>query len=505
MIYALTADQAKAAEDQVVADGETLGGLMSKAGEAVAREVMKRAESGKIAVVCGAGNNGGDGWVAARILHESGREVEVFAPFGTDGASGIAGAAARAAVAAGVALSVCSGEQGASGCADSAVVIDALIGIGLSGAARPPFGSWIEAVNRSDALVVSVDVPSGVDATSGAVAGPAIEADVTVTFSAPKTGCLLYPGARYAGEIVVADIGIPASALGRSGDPELWDDADYRALVPRPGPDVHKNARGRLLIVAGSAAYPGAAVLAAMGAQRAGAGYVTLAVPDSIVPVVQSRVSSVIVAGLPEDPVGTLGSAAIDVVRDVATAFDGVVLGPGMTVVDGASHAARSLVGSLDAPLVIDADGLNALGTNTDMLLERGRPTVITPHPGELARLLGTTASEVQSARLACGRALSGPELTCVLKGAHTVVSGSGRQVITRSGNPGLATAGTGDVLAGVTGALLAQGLRPFEAGVLAAYLHGRAGDLAAAALGVLSVVAEDIPLCLAAAIRELE
>lgn len=505
MIYALTAAQAKAAEDQVVADGGALGTLMERAGEAVAREVLGRSRAEKVAVVCGAGHNGGDGWVAARLLHEAGRNVRVSTLVAPDDVAGIAGAAARAAVVSGVAVSVTSGAPDDGALDDYDVVIDALIGIGLSGGARPPLDAWIQAVNRADAFVVSVDIPSGVDATSGSVDGPAVEADLTVTFSAPKTGCLLYPGARYAGELVVADIGIPSALLGPPGAAELWDHPDYRALVPMPDPDVHKNARGRVLIVAGSGAFPGAAALAAAGAQRAGAGYVTLAVPDSVVHVLQSKLSSVVVIGLPEEPSHTFASKVADAVRDVASEFDAVVLGPGMTVAAGASGVARSLAGSLDMPLVIDADGLNALGMEAESLLERADPTVITPHPGELARLLGTTTLEVQADRLSYGRALSGPHLACVLKGAHTIVSCAGRQVITRSGNPGLATAGTGDVLAGVTGALLAQGLGPLQAGALAAHLHGRAGDHAARELGVLSVVAEDIPRHLSSAIRELE
>ncbi|HET6497966.1 MAG TPA: NAD(P)H-hydrate dehydratase, partial [Coriobacteriia bacterium] len=482
----------------------TLRALMERAGEAVAREVVTRAGAGKVAVVCGAGNNGGDGWVAARLLHEAGGQVRVLTPVAPDGVAGDAGDAARLAVASGVAFTVHSGAIDADGLCGHEVVIDALIGIGLTGPARPPLGSWIEAVNRAGAFVVSVDVPSGVDATSGSVDGSAVEADLTVTFSAPKIGCVLFPGARHAGEIVVADIGIPRSLLGGVGDPELWDDADYRALVPRPALDVHKGTRGRVLIVAGSGAFPGAAALAALGAQRAGAGYVTLAVPDSVVPVLQSKLSSVIVTGLPEEPSRTFASKVADAVREAASEFDAVVLGPGMTVADGASRVARSLAGSLGVPLVIDADGLNAFGTQAEALLERTYPTVITPHPGELARLLGTTAAEIQTDRISYGRALSGPHLACVLKGARTIVSCAGRQVITRSGNPALATAGTGDVLAGVAGALLAQGLGPLEAGALAAHLHGRAGDHASRALGVLSVVAEDIPSHLSSAIREL-
>ncbi len=507
MLYALTAEAARAAEDRVVADdGVTLAALMDRAGETVAHEVAERAPDGAVGVVCGGGNNGGDGWVAARLLHGAGRDVTVITAVAPDALGEPARAAARAAVEAGVVV-IEVGEQplGADAFEGYAVIVDALFGIGFVGEVREPFGTWIDVMNASGAIVLAVDVPSGVDATTGAVGAHAVEADATVSFSAPKTGTVLYPGAAHTGELVVADIGIPAGYLGSPGDPELWGDEDYRALLPHPVPDAHKNTRGRVLIVAGSGAFPGAAALAAMGAQRMGAGYVTLAVPESVVPVLQTKLTSAIVMGLPENPSQTLASKVTEAVLDIAREFDAVVLGPGMTVAHGAVHVARALVSSLGVPLVVDADGLNALVDTVDTVRERSAPTIVTPHPGELARLLGTTAAAVQADRLSYGRELSGPNLACVLKGAHTVVSGAGRQVVTLAGNPGLATAGTGDVLAGMAGALLAHGLAPFEASALAAYLHARAGDHASADLTTIAVVAEDVPGYLPVAIRELD
>ena len=507
MIHALTAAGARAAEERAVAGGGiALADLMDRAGASVAREIERRSADGPLAVMCGGGNNGGDGWVAARGLAEAARQVTVFTTVAPADLPGIAGEAAQAAVAAGVTV-VEPGDapMDPDALAGFSAVVDALFGVGFSGEVRSPFGAWIEAVNATGALVVSVDVPSGLDASTGRIAAHAVRADVTVTFSAPKVGTILFPGAGLVGELVVADIGIPREYLGSPGDPEVWDAEDYRALLPRPAPDAHKNSRGRVLIVAGSGAFPGAATLAAMGAQRMGAGYVTVAVPESVVGVLQSKLTSAIVMGLPENPSHTLASKVTDAVIDIAREFDAVVLGPGMTVAHGAVHVARALVGALDVPLVVDADGLNALVDTVDTVTGRDAPTVITPHPGELARLLGTTPAGIQADRLGYGRMLSGPHLTCVLKGAHTVVSGRERQVVTLAGNPGLATAGTGDVLAGMAGALLAQGLGPFEASALAAYLHARAGDHASAALTTLSVVAEDIPAYLPVAICELD
>ncbi len=507
MIYALSAERARQAEERAIAEtGVDLRTLMERAGSSIAEEVGCRAPYGPITVVAGAGNNGGDGWVAARVLTAARREVTVFTPRSPEDLDGLVREVALAAADAGVAVHVAGDEPLEAGAlAESAVVIDALFGTGFTGPLKAPYATWIEAMNATDALVVSADLPSGVDATTGAVGEHVVRADVTVAFSAPKIGTIVYPGAEYAGELTIADIGIPWGLLGEPGDPELWDAGDYRSLLPTPAPDSHKNSRGRVLVVAGSGAFPGAAALAAMGAQRMGAGYVTVAVPDSVVGVVQSKLTSAVVMGLPENPSRTVASKVIDAVLDVARDFDAVVLGPGMTVAHGAVHVARALVSALDVPIVLDADGLNAFVDSVETVTDRSAPTVITPHPGELARLLGTTPATVQSDRLAFGRELSGPRLACILKGAHTVVSGRNRQVVTLAGNPGLATAGTGDVLAGMIGALLAQGLEPLEAGALGAYLHARAGDHAAAALTTLSVLAEDVPAYLPAAIRELD
>ena len=508
MRYAVTADGARVAEERVVAEGEvSLADLMRRAGEAVAREVERRAEGdAPVVIVCGRGNNGGDGWVAARALVANGYDVRVVTAEAPGHIPGIAGDAAREADAAGVPVQVVGDAPLApDALKDAAVVVDALFGVGFSGEVREPFGSWTAAINASAASVIAVDIPSGVDASSGAVARDVVNAGATVTFSSPKLGCVLYPGAAYTGELLVADIGIPEEHLGSAGDPEIWAADDYAHVLPRPEPEAHKNTRGRVLVVAGSGAFPGAAALAAMGAQRAGAGYVTVAVPESVVQVLQSLMPSAIVMGLPENPSRTLASRVTGDVLDIAREFDSVVLGPGMTVAHGAVGVARALVSAVEAPLVVDADGLNALVDSVEMLTSRVSPTVITPHPGELSRLLGISPAEVQSDRLSYGRVLSGEQMACVLKGAHTVVSGAGRQVVTLAGNPGLATAGTGDVLAGVIGALLAQGLGPLDAGVLGAYLHARAGDHASAALTALSVVAEDIPAFLPEAIGELE
>lgn len=284
----------------------------------------------------------------------------------------------------------------------------------------------------------------------------------------------------------------------------MWEDADYAALVSLPEPDTHKNRRGRVLVVAGSGAFPGAAALAAMGAQRAGAGYVTLAAPDSAARVANALLPSVVVSPLPENPSRTLASKAAEAVLSLAAEHDAVVVGPGLTLAHGSVLVARTVVARAEAPLVLDADALNALVDAIGLLGAREGTAVLTPHPGELARLLGVQTADVQRDRLSYGMRLAEGAITCLLKGARTVIAGDGRRVVDTAGTPALAHAGTGDVLAGAVGTLLAQGLPGLEAGALAAHLHGWAGRLAAEEGSELAVTAEDVAAFLPGALRRL-
>ncbi|NTU72170.1 MAG: NAD(P)H-hydrate dehydratase, partial [Coriobacteriia bacterium] len=389
--------------------------------------------------------------------------------------------------------------------ASAAGLIDAMLGIGANGALRAPYAAWAAAATTSGAYVLAVDAPTGVDADTGAVVDrEAVAADCTVTFTTPKRGLLAYPGAAYAGEVVVADIGIDPGLADVAGAPEIWTSEEYAALVPLPEPDAHKDSRGRVLVIAGSGTYPGAAILAARGATRCGAGYVALAVPQSVVAVAHAHLQAVPVIGLPQGRTHAFSSAAAARLVRMAREFDAVVLGPGLTLADGAVATARTLVAEIDAPLVIDADALNALVDAQHLIAARTAPTVLTPHPGELARLLGTNGAAIQGDRLIAGGALASGATAVVLKGAGTIISSAGRQVVNTSGTPALAAAGTGDVLSGVIGALLAQGLPALEAGALGAYLHGRAGESAAEVLTPVCVNAEDIPDYLPAAVADL-
>lgn len=502
MLYALTAEQSRAEEARAYEEGSvTAGELMRAAGGRIAAEVDSRIGSGGIVVLCGPGNNGGDGWVAAQELAARGREVSVVSLRDPGALPEPAAGAARDAILAGVAW---RGPDDLSVLSGASVVVDALLGTGSHLPLRDKARDVCAALQGLEAYVLSVDIPTGTDADTGQADPAAVKADCTIALGSLKRGHVVYPAAGFAGEVVLADIGIPPGAPGYPGAPEVWDHDDYARLLPDPADDAHKNVRGRVLVIAGSSRFAGAAVLAARGAMRGMAGYVTLAVPEPVVPVAQCHLQAVPVVGLPASRARTFGSSAIHKALDLARDFDSVVIGPGLTVADGAVALAREVVSGYAGALVIDADALNALVDAVELVEQREGPTVLTPHPGELARLLGASVPEVQADRVSSSARLSGRHRAVLLKGAGTVVSGAGRSVVTTSGSVALATAGSGDVLAGLVGALLAAGLDPLEAGALGAHLHGRAGELAAVGLTHLCVTAEDLPERIPVAVAEL-
>lgn len=504
MLRALTAEESRSVEAAAFAAGRAdAAALMARAGEAVADAVDSFGDGLRVTVLCGPGNNGGDGWVAARVAATRGHEVRVVSLRDPSRLPDPAVAAAREAMAAGVEWRE-GGEEPDEALLDADVVVDALLGTGSGLPLRGAVRAWCAAVGRSGAGVVSVDVPTGVDADTGAADPDAIRARVTVALGYPKRGHVLFPGADRAGEVVIADIGLDDPDSVATSAVEVWEPRDLAALVPRPAPDAHKNERGRVLVLAGSGRFPGAAVLAARGAMRAGAGYVTLATPEPVVAIAQAHLLAAPVVGLAAGRSHAFVSAAARQALDLARDHDAVVLGPGLTLTDGAAAFVREVVAGCPVPLVLDADGLNALVDATGLLGSRPAPTVMTPHAGELARLLATSAAAVQADRVSFSARLAHERCAVVLKGAGTVVSDGTRTAVNTSGSVALATAGTGDVLAGVIGALLGAGLGPYEAGVLGAHLHGRAGQVAARVHTPLGVTAEDVPDAIPVAYGEL-
>lgn len=501
MEHALTAGQMRALEDAAVAGGAvTLGELMECAGAALAAEVMRRTPSGDIAIACGPGNNGGDGWVAARLLLENGRGVRVVSLVAPESLAPTAVGAAERAIAAGVPFQV--GSEGVSDALrGAAVVIDALFGFGFHGGMGKAATSIANAINSASAPVISADMPSGVDADTGAADVASVRADVTVTFTALKRGALLHPGAGHAGEVVVADIGLPLTG-GQAGTIEVPGVADIRRILPWPRPEDHKGARGRVAIVAGSAMYSGAAVLAVSGALRLGAGYVYAVVPEPVADVIRTTLPAAIVRSVPATHDGSM--ARVDAVLTAVADADALVVGPGLTSAPSIREIVHALIRDVTIPTVFDADALNVLSGDPSPLDAARAPVVITPHPGEAARLLGCDSSTVMADRPLAAQQLSSSTSTCLLKGPGTVVAGGGRLAVVRAGNAGLARAGSGDVLAGMIGTLLAQGIGAYEAALSAAHLHGRAAEFGTAALTQTCFTASDIVGFLPDAVREV-
>ena len=468
--------------------------LMERAGEGLARVVAERILAGRIAVVCGKGNNAGDGYVAARLLRQAGRAVDVLALWPADALSGDARAM----------LTRLPGDPpvayDAARLAAADGLVDALLGTGSTGAPKDPVAGAIEDMNGAAGAVIAADVPSGVDASSGEVGGAAVRAVATATFHRAKPGLWIAPGKAHAGAVSVIDIGIPDGAPGEA-DAGLIS-AGVLDDMPRRGAESTKFSSGNVVVVGGSRGLTGAPCMSALAAIRAGAGYVTVAAPASLELAFATRLLEAMFAALPEEG-EALAPDGLDAALAAVARAGAVVLGPGIGRSPGVQELARALAQRIEAPLVIDADGLNALAGRLEELRRRAAPAVLTPHAGELGRLLEVESAEVGRARLRHARAAAErSQAVVVLKGDDTIVAApSGRVAISRGGAPALATAGTGDVLAGVTGAMLAKGLEPWHAACTAVYAHVRAGRLAAAPHGPDGVIASDVIAALPAAL----
>ena len=470
--------------------------LMERAGEGLAAVVARRAPAGRITIVCGKGNNGGDGLVAARLLRAAGRDVEVHLVWPAEWIGDEAQAQ----------LKRLPGDKPipfeAGRLNKANVIVDALLGTGSSGSPREPADAVIAEMEAAKAPVVAADVPSGVDATTGEVSGPAVHCVATAAFHRPKLGLWVRPGKEYAGEVETIDIGIPRGGPARP-DAGLIGAGVLRD-VPRRTSASTKFSSGNVVIIGGSRGLTGAPSMAALAAMRAGAGYVTVGAPASLELSFTVRLLEAMMVGLPEDGDGHLDASGEDAVLKAVGRADAVVLGPGLSKDPDAQALARNVVPRIDVPLVIDADGLNALaGHLEDVIAQRRWPTVLTPHSGELGRLLGLSSEEVERARLACAReAAARSKAFVVLKGDDTLVMApSGRVAVSRGAAPGLATAGTGDVLAGVIGAMLAKGMPVAQGACAGVYVHVRAGQIAAAPHGPDGVIASDVISALPAAL----
>jgi len=483
--------------------------LMERAGLAVTRRIVEDTSPETTAVVvCGKGNNGGDGLVVARELRRAGRPVVVMLLADPGDLSGETAENLTAAERFGVPVRVCT-RRFALPKARPAVVVDAMLGTGLSSPLRGIFLRAAEGINRSGLAVYAVDIPTGISSDTGAILGTAVKARCTVTFGLPKRGHILYPGAGYTGRLHIADIGFPSALLE---DPAIavatTEESDVaRALPPRP-PDAHKGSCGRVLLVAGSRRMTGAAIISALAAFRSGAGLVTVASTRSALKAFPSDLMEAITIPLPESPGGAIDPAGIDAVIQAARNASAVAVGPGLSREPEIDDLVEALIARVTAPLVIDADGINALEGKIGLLAERKRKNlVLTPHPAEMGRLMGKTTVQVQSDRMGMVEDFfRRTGQTVVLKGPNSLVGDpAGRMYVNTTGNDGLATAGSGDVLTGILVTLLAQKMRPVAAARTAVWIHGRAADHAVSETPKRSLMARDVLEVLPSVFKELE
>jgi hydroxyethylthiazole kinase-like uncharacterized protein yjeF len=476
--------------------------LMERAGEGIAQTIVDgygRAAKKGVLVVAGKGNNGGDGLVVARLLKKKRLPCEVVLLARRDELSADASdnLGAYQKVKGKVMeispnnLSLLSQRMGRN-----ALIVDAILGTGMKNDVRGLFAEAIKMINASGIPVIAVDIPSGLDTDRGTPLGVAIQAKLTVALGYPKLGEVIYPGVNYVGDLVVADIGIAAKAVTEvEPKTELLDHKTIRQLVPRREPDTHKGTYGHVLVVAGSRGKTGAAILACRAAMRTGAGLVSLAAPRSLNNIFAGSLVEVMTEPLRDNTAEEIEPLSDDEWRRLLERKSSILFGPGIGVNDGTQNALRWLLRNLEMPWVIDADGLNTLVLEVQRLRHARTPPVLTPHPGEMARLTGKSSATVNADRVGNARSFA-LENHChvVLKGARTVIAtAEGKVFVNPTGNPGMASGGMGDVLAGILAALLGQGFSPENAMKLGVYLHGFVGDTAAAEKGQIGLIASDI------------
>ena len=516
----VTAEEMRRLEGRCEEEGVTTGALMEQAGLAIAHMAHDLLASAGVPpgdagvlVLVGPGNNGGDGLVAARHLAEWGHPVTGYLPRERPDSDEARAALARN----GVTLHTADGDPGLSTLAEqlrgARLVVDALLGTGRSRPIEGALAAVLECVaeaqsNRPDMLLLSVDLPTGLDADTGLADPLCPQADVTLALGLPKVGHMAFPGAANVGRLEVADIGIPAHLAEEASAREVITPEWVRSALPTRSADSHKGTFGRTLVVAGSERYGGAAYLACMGAARSGAGLVMLAASDSVLRLVAPKLIEATTLPLPSE-VGALSTDAPEALLAEANDYQALLVGCGL----GRSRDADRLLRQTllthrypGTPIVLDADALNILAELPEWWSQLHGQAVVTPHPGEMSRLTGLSTAEVNAHRMVLAERFAAQwGVTLVLKGAYTVVaSPEGSVRVSPFVNPALATAGTGDVLAGVIAGLIAQGAEPFDAAACGVYLHGAAGEQARQAMGDAGVLAGDLLPLLPLAMRAI-
>ncbi|QEM68077.1 NAD(P)H-hydrate dehydratase [Geobacter sp. FeAm09] len=476
--------------------------LMEHAGHACMEAIFHEFgyTGGKRAVIfAGRGNNGGDGYVVARLLLQSGWQVRVCILAQRERIEGDAAINLEQLPPAVVSYCTVPGQMTElfqEELRQADVVVDALFGTGLNSEVGGVHREAVELINAAGRPVVAVDIPSGIHGTSGRVLGCAVRATVTVTFAAAKLGHVLYPGAEHTGRLVVADIGIPAELVEKADGCEFLAAESIAPLLRRRDRQAHKGHFGHCLIVAGSRGKTGAAALSANSAVRAGSGLVTLAVPESLNPILEVKTTEAMTVPLPDSGAGYLSDSVLPAIEALLPDRDALAIGPGLGQEPATVALVHALLKTAALPLVIDADGLNAVARDVNCLLDtKSAAVVLTPHPGEMARLMGATVAEVEADRIATARRFAAAfGVHLILKGSRTiVVAPDGSTAINGSGNPGMASGGMGDVLTGIIVSLLGQGYGCRDACRLGVFIHGHAADLVARDKGEIGMSAGDV------------
>jgi ADP-dependent NAD(P)H-hydrate dehydratase / NAD(P)H-hydrate epimerase len=463
-------------------------------------EHFNPATGSNVVIFCGKGNNGGDGFAMARRLSGSGLKVIVICLAPVSQLSGDALINFEIVERLGIAVIPATTPSELAACAEHvrecSYIIDGIFGTGLSSDVKGVYLDAIQMINASGKKVMSIDLPSGLNADNGHIMGECVKADLTVTFGYPKLGQVLIPGADLAGRLEVIDIGIPKMVSGMVKSRHFMTEPDdFIDLLKDEKRDTHKGDRGHLLIIAGSTGKTGAAAMTALGALRTGAGLVTVGTPASLNNILEVKLTEAMTAPLPETSEGTLSINAKDKILKLAEGKSAIVIGPGLSTNPETSQLVRELAVECDLPMVIDADGLNALAEEPGVLNRLDGKKILTPHPGEMARLTGMKSSDIQLERLgAASRFIEQHRCCLVLKGARTVISAPGEKIyINPTGNPALASGGSGDVLTGIIAGLLTRGAPVIKAAVAGVYMHGLAADLLAEKIGEKGVLASEL------------
>ena len=509
--------------DQDTIEGIGIPGivLMETAGSAIVRAIEQHYPTcQRIGILVGKGNNGGDGLVIARQLAHAGRDVFLFLVSPPDSFTGEAEINLQIAKRLGLQIEEILTDTGFYGTgtvpttlASCELLVDGIFGTGLRGTVSDPIATVINAINSLATPILSVDLPSGLDADTGHPLGTCVRADRTVTIGLPKRGLLVHPGAEFAGKLEVVDIGFPEQVIDAQDIKVNWTTtAQASQWVPPRLPASHKGTYGRVLVVAGSTGMTGAAALASEAALRAGAGLVTLAIPKHLNPVLEGLLPEVMTLPLPETDAGSLSVSATSAILEFAEKTKSVLaIGPGLSQHPDTVALVQQLVREnreqeLDRRMVVDADGLNALSQAPEVISLLDREAILTPHPGEMSRLANASVLGLEADRIRTAQQFASEHnLTLVFKGAPTVAGlPNGDVWINSTGNPGMGTGGMGDVLTGILAGLMAQGHSSETAAVLGVYLHGLAGDIAAEALGMHGLIASDVLKAVPQAISSL-